>query len=388
MSQRKAKTRHPLKLTMVEDDRTFEASVSRMSGAHRLAFDTEAASFHRYFDRVFLIQISSDSESWVIDPLRLSDLTPVGGILADSNVEIVFHDADFDLRNLDRDYGFRVRNMFDTRIAAQLAGEPNVGLGSLLEKFFGVKLDKKFQRADWSMRPLSRSMVSYAVSDTEYLLRLRDRLAELLEKAGRLSWAAGEFKRLEAVEWEPPNTDAPAFLRIKGAKTLERESLGILKALYDWRDCVARSRDRPPFRIMGDQMLLAVAKRGPKNAAHLREADIPKKIASRYGKELISAVKVGLENGSTVWPAVARAPKPKNTAAFDRRVSRLKALRDERARKLELPAGVLCPNGTLQAIARSAPSDISGLKQVSELRTWQRKAIGDKELLSAVRGSS
>ena len=112
---------------------------ARLARAPRIALDTEAASFHRYTDRVYLVQVSSDHETALIDPLALPDLSPLGDLLASESVEVVFHDADYDLRVLDRDYGFRARRVFDTRVAAQLLGEPAVGLAALLEKHFGRK---------------------------------------------------------------------------------------------------------------------------------------------------------------------------------------------------------------------------------------------------------
>src|SRR5207244_2544554 len=162
-----------------------------------LAPDPEAASFHRYHDRIFLVQLASPSLTAIIDPLAIADLSPVGGLLDDPKVEKIFHDADYDLRILDRDYGFRARRLFDTRIAAQLAGEPAVGLAALLEKYAGVKLAKEHQKADWSRRPLSAAMLAYAAADTAHLPALREQLRARLTALGRLAWAEEEFARLE-----------------------------------------------------------------------------------------------------------------------------------------------------------------------------------------------
>ncbi len=375
------------KVTLVRDATAFGRIVPRILEARRLALDTEAASFHRYFDRVFLIQASSDVETWVLDPLQLPDLSVIGRILDDPGVEIVFHDADFDLRNINRDYGFTARNIFDTRIAAELAGEPRVGLGSLLEKHFGVRLDKKFQRADWSARPLPAQMLAYAAADTQHLLPLRDRLAAQLKDAGRLSWALDEFRRLESVRWEPSNSDLPAFLKVKHAKSLEKRSLAVLQAVHEWRDVVARSRDAAPFRVLGDQMLISVARVIPRDLEQLEQAGVPARVVARSGREILGAVTKGSKASHFVLPRAVRTPRPKSDPVFDRRVERLKQLRDERAKSLSLPAGVLCPNGTIQALARAAPTDTVGLKGVNELRNWQRKAIGEKAILGAVRGT-
>src|SRR4029079_4760815 len=125
----------------------------------------------------------------------------LGTLLEDSKVEVVFHDADYDLRLLHQDYGWNVRNIFDTRLAAQLLGIRAFGLAALLERYFDVRLDKKHQRADWSMRPLSQGMLDYAAQDTIYLLELRDRMHHDLDRAGRLDWAREEFALLEGTLW-------------------------------------------------------------------------------------------------------------------------------------------------------------------------------------------
>src|SRR5215211_4731162 len=170
--------------------------LDEISDITELALDTEGASFHRFLDRIYLLQLSTRERSAIIDPLPIGSPRRLGELLEDSKVEVVFHDADYDLRLLHQDYGWHVTKIFDTRVAAQLLGIKSFGLAALLERFFGVKLDKKHQRADWSMRPLTQGMLDYAAQDTEFLLDLRDRLGNELEKLHRTSWAAEEFARL------------------------------------------------------------------------------------------------------------------------------------------------------------------------------------------------
>src|SRR5689334_4533927 len=173
-----------------------ERFLNEISGVKELALDTEGASFHRFLDRIYLLQVSTREKSAIIDPLPIGAPAGLGRLLESKDVEVVFHDADYDLRLLHQDYGWHVTNIFDTRIAAQLLGIKSFGLAALLEQYFGVKLDKKHQRADWSMRPLTASMLEYAAQDTEYLLDLRERLGNELEKLHRSTWAAEEFGRL------------------------------------------------------------------------------------------------------------------------------------------------------------------------------------------------
>ena len=233
----------------------LEALFTRLRGAPLLAVDTEAASFHRFTDRVYLLQISSRDETAIVDPLAVESLAPLAEVLADPAVEVVFHDADYDLRLIDREYGYRAANLFDTRIAAQLLNEPGVGLAALLEKYLGVRLDKRFQRADWSARPLSPPMLEYAAADTRHLALLRDILRGQLEARGRLAWAQEEFALLEDIRWSPPNGE-PGWLRLKGAKALKPRELAILRELFEWREGLAQRSDRATFRILNNEPMV------------------------------------------------------------------------------------------------------------------------------------
>ena len=372
---------------LLSDDAALEAFVGDLQEQDRVAFDTEAASYHRYVDRIYLIQISSESSTALVDPLAVSNLKPVGRLLSDADVEVVFHDADYDLRVLDRDYGFRAKRLFDTRITAQLLGEPSVGLGPLLEKYFGVKVNKKMQRADWSRRPLTAEMISYAASDTAYLLALRDELRGRLDKEGRLAWAEEEFKRLESIRWTSNGANGQAFLRIKTAKTLPPKSLAVLKAVHAWREEKAASLDRAPFRVLGNEALVALARSAPTTMRRLRSVSgVPTASARRYGDELIQAVQEGLDTPAEKYPKVERHRRPKVSRTAQHRVERLKALRKRAAANLGIEVGVLCPNGTLQAIAIAAPTDAKELKKIPEVKRWQCEALGPSAVLEAVNG--
>src|ERR687885_911599 len=235
-----------------------------IAGTDILALDTEGASFHRYVDRIYLLQLSTRERTAVIDPLPIGAPAGLAALLESARVEVVFHDADYDLRLLRQDYGWHVRNIFDTRIAAQLLGVRAFGLAALLERYFGVKLDKKHQRADWSRRPLTEDMLEYAALDTMYLLQLRDRLEEELERTGRRAWASEEFSLLEGTRWDVEDADT-AFLRVKGARDLTRRELAVLRELVPWRDAVAKQADRATFRVIGNEQLPAIAKAQPES---------------------------------------------------------------------------------------------------------------------------
>ncbi len=369
------------------DPESLAALIDRLRLKPRIAIDTEAASFHRYVDRVYLIQISSDEETAIIDPLAIDDLAPLGSLLADPMIEVILHDADYDLRTLNRDYGFHANNLFDTRVAAQLSGEPSVGLGSLLDKYFGIKVDKKYQRADWSRRPLSPEMIRYATDDTRYLPELRDQLEERLRECGRLEWAREEFRQLEGLRWTQPDRDGQAHLRVKGAKNLPPRTLAIFRQLYNWRDSTAAALDRAPFRVLGNSHLLSIARAAPVGMKRLSEScGLPTSVVRRFGKDLLNAVSEGLAIPKERFPTIERRSRPAHNPVYDRSLERLKALRNRRARDLDMQPGLLCPNGTLQAVARTAPSSTKALRAISEIRAWQVDALGEGDILAAVQG--
>ncbi len=343
-----------------------------------LAIDTEGASFHRFVDRIYLLQLSTREQSAVIDPLPIGTPRELGDLLEDAATEIIFHDADYDLRLLHQDYGWQVRNIFDTRVAAQLLGIRAFGLAALLERYFGVKLDKKHQRADWSMRPLTRDMLEYASQDTIYLPALRDELKGQLERKGRWEWAREEFTRIEGTRWaEGPDTDA--FLRMKGARDLNRRELAILRELVVWRDGVARGVDRATFRVIGNEPLFEIIKTQPATKDQLLAIKgMPRGILESRGHELLEAVRRGLAVPEADLPRFPKSARWDRDPEFDARVAALKTARDEVATELDLDPGVLCSRERLEAVARLRPTTVEALAAMPELRRWQAEVLGRK----------
>ncbi|HEV8234119.1 MAG TPA: HRDC domain-containing protein, partial [Gemmatimonadaceae bacterium] len=298
--------------------------------------------------------------------------------------EIVFHDADYDLRLLRQDYGWQVRNIFDTRVAAQLLGIRAFGLAALLEKNFGVKLDKKHQRADWSMRPLTPDMLEYAAQDTMHLLGLRDRLAEELERVGRWEWASEEFARLEDTRWELED-ESTSFLRMKGARDLNRRELAVLRELVVWRNEVARRADRATFRVVGNEPLFELARSKPTTREALAAIKgMPRSLLDRASTDILQAVKRGVELPDADLPRFPKAVRWERDPDFDARVTALRTVRDQTATRLDLDPGVLCSRDRLEAVARRNPATIDEMSEIAELRRWQVKVLG-ADFLAALR---
>jgi len=348
-----------------------ERFTSEISATREIALDTEGASFHRFVDRIYLLQLSTRQHHAVIDPLPIGVPAGLGALLEDPSVEVVFHDADYDLRLLQQDYGWQVRTIFDTRIAAQLLGYTAFGLAALLERFFEVKLDKKHQRADWSMRPLTEGMLDYAAQDTRHLLQLRDQLAAELERTGRTAWAREEFSLLEGTRWQD-ETPGMAYLRVKGARDLSRRELAVLRELVPWRDAVAGSLDRATFRVLGNEQLLDIARTQPRTKEALAKVKgMPRAVLEQRGEELLDAVTRALAVPEAELPKFPRAARWDRDPEFDARVSALKTARDAAAKRLQLDPGVLCSRDRLEAVARRNPATVEEVAEVNELRRWQ-----------------
>ena len=349
-----------------------------LRGVSRLALDCEAAGFHRYSDRICLIQLSLDRETFLLDPLALDPAPVLRPVLEDSGVEVVMHGADFDLRVLDRDLGIRLRGLFDTQVAGALLGVNGLGLSSLLERTLGVKLSKKYQRADWAKRPLPQGMLDYAALDTAHLLELSDRLRGELRARGREEWAVEESRKLEAIRWEPDEEDP--VTRIKGARDLSSREIARLRAAIEWRDQVARERDRAPFRVAGNDTLLEAARRNPISMDDV--ANLPginPRVARSEGERLLELLKNANqvpESEVEGYPRFQGPGRERPGPEEEERLNRLKEVRNRRARDLEIDRGTLLPNHVLEALAQSPPGDLAELKAVDGVRDWRAEALG------------
>lgn len=373
-------------LVYIDSNESAENFLSEIADAQEIAVDTEGASFHRFVDRIYLIQLSTRTTSAIIDPLAVTRLDRLGQILENPNVEVVFHDADYDLRLLHQDYGWHPRNIFDTRIASQLIGLKSFGLAALLDQYFGVKLDKQHQRADWSMRPLTEGMLAYAAQDTAHLLALKDKLHEELAKLGRMDWAKEEFARLEGTRWQQEN-EAEQFFKVKGARDLSRRELALLKELVTWRDEVAGELDRATFRVVGNEVLLSIARTQPQSVSDLGAIKgMPRGILERRGQEIIAAVRRGMSVPEEQLPKFPRAQRWDKDPGLDSRVALLKNVRDAAATRLSLDPGVLCSRDRLEAIARKNPASTDEMLEVPGVRRWHTAEMGDA-FLSALRSS-
>jgi ribonuclease D len=280
---------HPPPPTLVDDPAGLAALVERLRGERVIALDTESNSFHVYRERVCLLQLSSRTGDFVVDPFSV-DPAPLAEILCDGR-ETVLHGADYDVRCLRREYGWRLPRLFDTMAAARRLGRAGLGLSALVEAEFGVRLSKAFQRADWGRRPLTREQLTYAALDTHFLLPLYDSLAGELATRGAADDARREFDRIAAAEFRERVFDPEGWRRLKGARDLDPPGRAVLRALWIAREEQARALDRPPFKVLAEQAMLELARRRPADDEALgRIPGVTPSVLRRMGAILRAAI--------------------------------------------------------------------------------------------------
>jgi len=344
-----------------------------------VAVDLEMDSLHHYQEKVCLIQISTRSESWLIDPLALKDLSPLAAPFGDPGILTVMHGADYDIRSLHRDFGIEVSNLFDTMIASRFLGIAEFGLAALLKARFGIELNKKYQKADWSKRPLSPEMCAYATADTSDLLKLYDQLRAELDEKGRFSWLEEECRLV--CQARVTEKEGPLYLSCKGAGKLKGRNLAILEALLQLRDQQARELDRPAFKVISAETLLEIAENRPRGVHELNSVKgmTPGQI-QRYGDRIMAAVASALALRDEELPRFPRQHRDEPSDGSKDRLKCLKAWRQEKSRKLGLEPGVVAPNWLLEGISDANPADMAALDDIAGMRTWQKKLYGQEIL--------
>lgn len=369
----------------VEDVDSLKRGIEIWEKAGIIGVDTEANSFFAYHERMCLLQITADGEDYIVDPIALGDdLKLINPLLANPDIVKIFHAAEFDLMILRKDLDVEVRGMFDTQVAMTLLRHDKTGLAALIQSYYGIELSKKEQRSNWGQRPLTEEQIAYARIDTHFLVELHGRLVKELEEASMTGAAYGEFERQEREILIPGPPNPERYRKIKGVRGLNPSAMASLKAIFDWRESIAESRDVPLFRVLGNQSLIDMAVRPPKDRKQLAEIKgVGWKQAKRYGDEMLAAL--GSAEGKTIEN---NEPKVTPEERRKRKVQRenMDALRDWRkraARELDLPSERLMHRRQLEAIGKALPQNSEDLLKVVPLNDWQRENL-ESSLLAAL----
>jgi len=367
----------------IDQQPAFEALVKKISAEPILAVDTEANSLFAYQEQVCLIQISSPTADYIIDPLSVQDLSSLGKLFYDPGVEKVFHASEYDLLILYEDFQFEFQNLFDTMIAAQILGRKKLGLDALLQEYFGVKVDKKYQRSNWGKRPLPADMLHYAQMDTHYLIEIRHQLDAELEANNLKDIAEEDFYLACQVHLHHEENQTAPCWRIHGAKRLPPQKAAVLASLCQYREEFARKINKPVFKVLGAKTLLKLAEQSPTTESQLLNMDLPgKRNLQRHAAGLLKAIQAG-QSAKPLYP-----PKRKHLDdSYLAREHALKNWRKNTARKMKVNSAVILPRDLLYKLVSENPLNPAALEAVLKDVPWRRAKFGE-EILSVLKSAN
>ncbi len=368
----------------IDDPATLDRQVEDLARAPVIGIDTESDSFYHYRERVCLIQVTGDGPDLIIDPLALDDLSVLAPLMADPDVVKVFHGADYDISSLKRDFGWEITSVFDTMLASQALGFERIALADLVEKYFGTRLDKKYQRYDWSRRPLKHECLDYARLDSHYLPRLRELLVNEVEAGGRTAQVEEECRLVETREWHHHEFQPDDFMRIRGVGKLDDPAKRVLRQLCVMRDRIAQRVDRPHFKVIGNDTLMRISRHAPASPRALTSLLGRKNhVVRRYCGDVVAAVQRGCADRSALprsRPDIKHGPRRLTGHIEPRIYEQLRKWRNVRATDRGVAPGTLMPNATLQEVAIVKPDSIDAMKGVPDMRDWQRDEFGEEIL--------
>lgn len=365
---------------IIETPDRLEKLIDHLHSQQEIAFDMEADSMYHFQEKICLIQVATAQMNAVIDPLRLNDLSALGSVFDNPSIQKIFHGADYDVRSLYRDFKIEIHNLFDTQVACKFLGTRSTGLESVLLQYFGIRLDKKYQRKDWSLRPLPVEMLTYATNDVCHLLPLAQNLEVALRKKGRRSWVKEECELLSQVR-PTRNDHEPLFIHFKGAGRLRPRNLAVLEALLQYRRSLAEEKDRPLFKIFSNKSLLQLAMDKPKTLKRLTSSDVlSRKQLNMYGNELVEVIRKASQIAAPELPNYPRQKAAKMNPAVPSRIKALKKWRDKKAKALDLEPGVLLNKSIMATLATEKPTDPESMSRIADLKEWQKQEFGPEIL--------
>lgn len=375
------------KYTLINTKTDLEKITRDLKKEKSIAVDVEADSMYHFKEKVCLIQLATKKKHVVIDPLQIQDLSSLNILFLKSDIKKIFHGGDFDVRSLYRDFNIKIKNLFDTQIACMFLGIRETSLDAVLKKRFKISLNKKYRKKDWSQRPLPEDMIEYAVNDTIYLIKLAEILEKELKEIDRISWVHEECKILSKARPALLNS-AQLFMKFKGAGKLNRKSLAVLEALLQFRLSAAEKKDRPLFKIIGNNSIIKIVKEKPVNKRQLEKIKaLSQKQIEMYGDAIVMAVNNSLMLPAADLPVYPRRKVPVLPPEVPLRAKAIKRWRDSKAKKIGLEPSIVCNKSIINSIAIQNPVHLKDLLKIKEMKKWQKKEFG-RDIVSILKNET
>jgi ribonuclease D len=370
------------KFQLIETESELEGVAQKLAMEKAIAVDLESDSMYHFREKVCLLQMASKSASYIVDPLKITNLSPLCDIFSSKRIKKIFHGADYDIRSLFRDFQFEVHNLFDTQLASRFLGHEETGLEALLQKFFDVSLNKQYQKKDWSVRPLPEEMMDYASKDVVYLLPLADILQKDLKKQNRLHWVKEESRLLSRVR-PAVNNNSPLYLNFKGAGSLHSRDLAVLEAILQVRKKFAEKKDRPLFKIFQNTAIMKMVQFKPQNQKRLARINaLSSSQIEMYGNCIIEAIREAQKTAPELCPKYPRKEILNLKLKDQERIRVLKEWKEDKSRQLHIEPGLILGKPVVASIAACNPKSMAQLKNLKEIKSWQMKEFGEEILLS------
>lgn len=354
----------------IDTQHKLESLVKKLKSKSEIAVDLEGNSLYSYHSKICLIQISTRNENFVIDPLSIKDISILGSVFSDKSIEKIIHGSHYDIHLLYNCAGIKIRNLFDTQIAASFLGEKKTGLASLIEKNFNVHLQKKYQKSNWAIRPLSEEMIEYAVSDTKYLLTLADIFKKELIKKNRLSWIMEECEVLsDSVENMQPEKQC----RMKGFGKISEKEYSVLEVVLSIRNQIAKEKDIPPFKVIDRQTIYRIITEDHINLEKLKQITSSHRYIQKYLPQLLKKIKQArFHKQKPHFVRSQRIYRP----GFAQKSEKIYIWRTSKAVELNIAPHLVLSHHQILSLASTEIRTLKDIYHNNSLRNWQRQKFG------------
>lgn len=362
--------------SLIDRQEDFEALCAEIQSAQLVAFDTEFVSEHTYQPQLCLMQFATRDTCAAVDPFQLDDLSPWWKIMADEQVKVVVHGGQAEIRFCLIEGGLKPVNLYDIQIAEAFRSRSYpLSYDNIVQRVLKQRLQGKETRTDWRRRPLLPKQAKYALEDVIHVLPIYDDQVKTLTGKGRLKWAEAEAQQM--CDDLADDLERPGWLKLSGLHRLQPKELAVARAIYDWREQEAESRDRPPRTILRDDLILELARRRPKNSSELLATrDMERDRYRRYISDLVTVVEQALAIPKEELPGKIPSQRQDNSQD-DHVIGKLLSLAlANRCSELNMAMSIIATSNDLREFVRWSLNGRNDDEQPQLMQGWRSEVCG------------